>query len=194
MVTYDVTLASAGSFPDLETANRATNTILPAHAEQLTAFFTGSRKGTIRRMPPLRGHFDEPVGTVLLRDGRAIEAYDAVVLVHDVEGGALVFAAYPEEPLPPSPDLPALEVLFGAYLHADWPDEHPGPLAAVRLFAVAEDAALRRTAGHQLAELAELGDEPERRQAVRALGSYFVPRPDDELDRFLVEALTVLGR
>ena len=31
-------------------------------------------------------------------------------------------------------------------------------------------------------------------RAVRALGSYFVPRPDDELDRFLVEALTVLGR
>lgn len=192
-MTYDVTLPSAGSFPDLATANDVTATIVRAHAEELTAFFARSRMGTIRRMRPLRRSFDESVGTVALRSGETLEAHRAVVLVHDVEGGALVFATFPEEELAQAPfAAPALEVLFGAYLHADWPDEHDGPLAAVRLFMAAEDDEVAAAARQQLAQLASWGDEKARREAARAFGSYFVPRPPGQLDRFLAEAAQAL--
>lgn len=191
---YDTTPLWASSFPDLATADRCATAVLQAHGDRVRAAFADSRPGVTRRLAPLRHELDDPVGTVVDRDERQSATRTAVVLLHDVGGGAQVFSCHPAPAVPQPPDLPTLAVLLGGYLHPDWLDEHPAghPLAAVGLFALTEPG-LVPAAIAELQQLAETGDERQHRDVVTALGSAFVPRPSGQLDQFLSEARAFLA-
>ena len=191
---YDTTPLWASSFPDAATADRRATAVLQAHGDRVRTVFSTSRPGITRRLAPLRHDLDEPVGIVVDREGRQGETRTAVVLLHDIGGGAHVFSCHPAPTLPPLPEMPALAVLFGAYLHPDWLDEHPGahPLAPVGLFALTEPG-LVPAAMAELEQLSATRDEQQRGGAVVTLGSAFVPRPPGQLDRFLAEARAFLA-
>lgn len=191
---YDTTPLWASSFPDRATAERCATAVLQAHGDRVRAVFADSQPGVTRRLAPLQHELDQPVGTVVDRDGRHIRTRTAVVLLHDVGGGAQVFSCHPAPAGPPTSGMPTLAVLFGAYLHPDWLDEHLAghPLAAVGLFALSEPG-LVPAAMAELQQLTSTGDERQHRDVVTALGSAFVPRPPGQLDQFLAEARAFLA-
>ncbi len=180
-MTWDMQATEAGSYPDVETANRCATAIIRAHEAEVRAFMDSGRA----RCRPLRLDFDEPVGRVVTRDGDRFDSRHAVLLLHNAGGRPLIFATYPAQRVEPPSGWPELELLFGAYLHPDWLDDAEDPVEAVRTY----DGDAR----DELDRLLSTGTEDDRREIVRSLGSAFVPRPAGELDRFL-RAVRELGR
>lgn len=187
-IVWDMTLIGAGSYPDLIAAEACVNVIFRAHADEIVAFCEGPRK----RMRPLRAAFDDEVGEVATRDEVVVQPHTATVLVHNDGGFPLVFTSCPEEPRPSALDLPMLDVLFGAYLHPDWIDDHDSPLDVLAAFVAENPPGDRLAAVAELEQLAATGTEDHRRTAMLALGSYFVPRPAGQVDRFLALATSYL--
>jgi hypothetical protein len=193
---WDVTLPSAGSFPTEGVAQAVVDAVLARYADRVRDALAPADGAVPVRLPPLRMRFDKDVGTVVLRDGPTLRTRNAVVLLHAVDGTAQVLSAFPMEPVPEPPQLPALFRLLGGWLHADWVDEQPGthdPLEQVRRFAAAEPVDTVRQAAVELEALLGSGTEDERREAVRGLCCYFVPRPSGQLDAFLAAAADVLA-
>lgn len=194
---YDISLPSAGSFASQEVAEAVVEAVLKAYGDRIRRSFARSTSGVTRRLPPMRMRFDKEVGLVAVRDGQDHRTRRAVVLLHDVEGEPLVFNSFPMEEVPDPPQFEALSVLFGGWLHADWVDEFPAdardPVEQVRRFAANEPRETVKQAAAQLEALRSSGTEDDRRQAVRGLCSYFLPRPPGQLDRFLEEAAQVLS-
>lgn len=194
---YDVTLASAGSFDNLPVAEAAVEGVLEGYADRLRETFADSRPGVTRRLPPLRCRYDQEVGLVAVRDGDPVRTRTAVVLLHDVGGQSHVFSAYPMEDVPPPPPFDALGVLFGGWLHADWVDDYPDgacdPVEQVRRFAASEPVDVVEQAAYELEVVRGTGTEADRRRAVRGMCSFFLPRPEGQLDAFLAEAAQVIA-
>lgn len=184
---YDTVPVAAATFPDLPIAEATMTSIVRAHLSEIERFLATTRK----RCRPLRLDLGHSVGTVLSRDGEERLESHAVLLVHNDEGYPLVYSGYPEVPRPAPRPAPALEVLFGAYFHADWFDDDEQPLDVVLRFARTEPADLV----YQVAEdLGRLRDEDEAGAClqVHALGSYFLPRPTGQLVEFIAEAIALL--
>lgn len=187
-ITWDTSLIGAGSYPDLAAAEVCVNVIFRAHGPEISAFCEGPRK----RMRPLRAEFDEEVGTLVNRDQLVVHPRTATLLVHNDGGTPLVFNSCPEEPRPPAPDLASLDVLFGAYFHPDWIDDHDSPLDVLSAFVAENSTQERQRALAELKQLAGTGSEEDRRAAMLGLGSYFVPRPPGQVDAFLAMAIAYL--
>ena len=184
---WDELLVAAASFPDEAVAEACADAIFQANVDEITAFVAGPRT----RLRPLRMHFEMSLGLMETRDGSA-DPRTGVMLVHNDDGAPLVYNTYPDMDRQVRAEWPALEHFFGAYFHADWIDEEPSATDAVRTFvreSPAEDIAAVLV---ELRLLQQTGDESERRQLMFDQGSFFVPRPDGEVDEFLAEAIEVL--
>lgn len=194
---YDVTLPSAGSFDNLPIAEAAVEGVLEGYADRLRETFADSRPGVTRRLPPLRCRYDQEVGLVAVRDGDPVRTRMAIVLLHDVGGESHVFSAYPMEEVPEPPPFDALGVLFGGWLHADWVDDYPDgacdPVEQVRRFAASEPVDVVEQAAYELEVVRGTGTEADRARAVRGMCSFFLPRPEGQLDAFLAEAAQVIA-
>ena len=194
---YDISLPSAGSFDNLPIAEAVVEGVLEGYADRLRETFADSRSGVTRRLPPLRTRFDQEVGLVAVRDGEPVRTRTAVVLLHDRGGEAHVFNSFPMEEVPAPPPFDALGVLFGAWLHADWVDDYPrgerDPVEQVRRFATSEPVDVVEQAAYELEVVRSTGTEQDRRRAIRGMCSFFLPRPEGQVDAFLAEAAQVLA-
>lgn len=186
---WDVTLIGAGSYPDVPAAEAVVNVIFRANVDEIAAFCESPRK----RMRPLRAQFDYDVGNLVNRDDVMIYPRTATLLVHNDGGYPLIFNSCPEEPRPTAPQLPTLEVLFGAYFHPDWIDDHDSPHDVLLAFVAENPGSHRRFAVEELRTLSALPSEDDRRSAMLGLGSYFVPRPPGQVDAFISQAVAFLA-
>lgn len=193
---YDVTRPSAGRFSSQAVADAVYKSIAERYADRIDAFMESAQPGVDRRLPPMRMRFDRQVGVVALRDGGDLQTRLAVLLVRDRGGEAHATDLFPMEEVPEPPRFEALSVLFAGWLHPDWEGEHPefrpDPVEQVRRFAASEPRQTVETAALELSALRAAGSEEDRKRAVRGLCSFFLPRPEGQLDAFLAEAAGVI--
>lgn len=122
--------------------------------------------------------------TVQLRDtGEVVPAPFGCVVLHRLVRARTVFVEPEREPEPVG--FPALGLFFSSYLRPGWWEKYTNPLEGILVFRREQGVELTAAALRELPVLQAYGSPGDRRELLQRLGSYFVPRRDNEVDAFL---------
>ncbi len=180
----------ASTFDDIDQANHEVGLALRANRELVLAFGHNERPD----VPTLRTPVAEPVGTVILNDGRFVRGRTAVaVLRRRPDGSDYVHTSYLEAEVDDGPDprsdYPLLHLYLDGYLHQDWPDDYG-------TWERAFDAYLRNRSADERralqAEIAHLRAQPDAEQTdvIVRCHSYLVPSRKGEDDSEWLDAIS----
>lgn len=165
----------SSSFDDIEQANEELTLAIRAKPELVTALANHERPD----IPTMRVRMAEPLGKVILNDGRIVRGRTAVAVARIAEDGTdYIHTGYLEAEVDDEPDpredYPLLHLFLDGYLHQDWRDDYERWEMAFGDYKLNRTADEREQLLQEIARIRALSPEEQTSIIVRC-HSYLVP-------------------